>query len=232
MTFFKSVMATMVGLVIAGIVLSILFIMGIAGLVASSSGDVPTVKANSILYINLSGSVAERIPEDPLAEAFGEENRGIELLATLKALKHAKTDDNIKGIYMEHGYLSGGYGSIEEIRDAVEDFKSSGKFVYSYAEFLSEANYYVASVSDEIYFNPQGIMELNGLSANITFFKGLFDKLEIEPQIFRVGTYKSAVEPFMRKDMSEANREQVGSFINSIYDHYLQKVSASRGSGF
>jgi len=222
-------MATMVGLVIAGIVLSILFIMGIAGLVASSSGDVPTVKANSVLYINLSGSVAERIPEDPFAEAFGEENRGIELLATLNALEYAKTDPNIKGIYMEHGYLSGGYGSIEEIRDAIEDFKSSGKFVYSYAEFLSEANYYVASVSDEIYFNPQGIMELNGLSANITFFKGLFDKLEIEPQIFRVGTYKSAVEPFMRKDMSEANREQVGSFINSIYDHYLQKVSASRG---
>jgi len=229
MTFFKSIMATMVGLVIAGIVLSILFIMGIAGLVASSSGDVPTVKANSVLYINLSGSVAERIPEDPFAEAFGEENRGIELLATLNALEYAKTDPNIKGIYMEHGYLSGGYGSIEEIRDAIEDFKSSGKFVYSYAEFLSEANYYVASVSDEIYFNPQGIMELNGLSANITFFKGLFDKLEIEPQIFRVGTYKSAVEPFMRKDMSEANREQVGSFINSIYDHYLQKVSASRG---
>ncbi len=229
MTFFKSVMATMVGLVIAGIVLSILFIMGIAGLVASSSGDVPTVKANSVLYINLSGSVAERIPEDPFAEAFGEENRGIELLATLNALEYAKTDPNIKGIYMEHGYLSGGYGSIEEIRDAIEDFKSSGKFVYSYAEFLSEANYYVASVSDEIYFNPQGIMELNGLSANITFFKGLFDKLEIEPQIFRVGTYKSAVEPFIRKDMSDANREQVGSFINSIYDHYLQKVSASRG---
>lgn len=232
MSFFKSVMATVVGLVIAGLVLIVFFVFGIIGLVATGSEQVPEVKENSVLYINLTGGISERIPEDPFAEALGNDVRGIELLGTLSALKHAKTDDNIKGIYMEHGLLSGGYASIQEIRDAIEDFKSSGKFVYSYAEFISEANYYVASVSDEIYFNPQGVIEFNGLSANLTFFKGLFDKLEIEPQIFRVGTYKSAVEPFMRKDMSEANREQVSSFINSIYDHYLKNVSESRGISF
>ncbi|MFT7034496.1 MAG: protease-4 [Cyclobacteriaceae bacterium] len=232
MSFFKSVMATVVGLVIAGLILMVFFVFGIIGLVASGSEEVPQVKENSILYINLTGGIAERIPEDPFAEVLGNDARGIELLGTLNALKHAKTDDNIKGIYMEHGFLSGGYASIEEIRDAIEDFKSSGKFVYSYAEFISEANYYVASVSDEIYFNPQGVIEFNGLSANLTFFKGLFDKLEVEPQIFRVGTYKSAVEPFMRKDMSEANREQVSSFINSIYDHYLKNVSESRGISY
>jgi protease-4 len=225
-------MATVVGLVIAGLILMVFFVFGIIGLVASGSEEVPQVKENSILYINLTGGIAERIPEDPFAEVLGNDARGIELLGTLNALKHAKTDDNIKGIYMEHGFLSGGYASIEEIRDAIEDFKSSGKFVYSYAEFISEANYYVASVSDEIYFNPQGVIEFNGLSANLTFFKGLFDKLEVEPQIFRVGTYKSAVEPFMRKDMSEANREQVSSFINSIYDHYLKNVSESRGISY
>lgn len=225
-------MATVVGLVIAGLVLMVFFVFGIIGLFASGSEEAPIVKENSVLHINLSGGIAERIPEDPFAEALGNDVRGIELLGTLSALKHAKTDDNIKGIYMEHGFLSGGYASIEEIRDAIEDFKSSGKFVYSYAEFISEANYYVASVSDEIYFNPQGVIEFNGLSANLTFFKGLFDKLEIEPQIFRVGTYKSAVEPFMRKDMSEANREQVSSFINSIYDHYLKNVSESRGIAY
>ena len=232
MSFFKSVMATVVGLVIAGLVLIVFFVFGIIGLVATGSEQVPEVKENSVLFINLTGGISERIPEDPFAEALGNDVRGIELLGTLSALKHAKTDDNIKGIYMEHGLLSGGYASIQEIRDAIEDFKSSGKFVYSYAEFISEANYYVASVSHEIYFNPQGVIEFNGLSANLTFFKGLFDKLEIEPQIFRVGTYKSAVEPFMRKDMSEANREQVSSFINSIYDHYLKNVSESRGISF
>jgi protease IV len=232
MSFFKSVMATIVGLVIAGLFLMVFAVLGIIGLVASGSEEVPKVKENSVLHINLSGGIAERIPEDPIAEAFGEGMRGIELLGTLSALEYAKTDDNIKGIYMEHGFLSGGYASIEEIRNAIVDFKSSGKFVYSYAEFMGEANYYVASVSDEIYFNPQGVIEFNGLSANVTFFKGLFDKLDIEPQIFRVGTYKSAVEPFMRKDMSEANREQVSSFINSIYDHYLTKVSESRGLSF
>lgn len=232
MSFFKSVLATVVGLVISGIVLLVILIFGIAGLVASGADEAPKVKPNSVLYVNLSGPVAERIAEDPIAEALNDGNTGIDLLGALNALEYAKTDPNIEGIYMEHGYLSGGYGAIEEIRSAINDFKESGKFVYSYAEFLSEANYYVASVSDEIYFNPQGIIEFNGLSANITFFKGLFDKLEIEPQIFRVGTYKSAVEPFIRKEMSEANREQVGSFINSIYDHYLKNVSSSRGMSY
>lgn len=228
MSFFKSVMATVVGLVISGIVLLVVVTLAIVGLVAGGAEDAPKVKPNSVLYINLSGPVAERIAEDPIAEALNDGNLGIDLLATLQAIEYAKTDPNIEGIYMEHGYLAGGYGSIEEIRSAIDDFKESGKFVYTYAEFLSEANYYVASVADEIYFNPQGLIEFNGLSANITFFKGLFDKLEIEPQIFRVGTYKSAVEPFSRKDMSEANREQVSSFINSIYNHYLKNVSASR----
>ncbi len=229
MEFFRSVMATVVGIVISGIVLIAFLVIGIIGLVAAGEDEVPEIKPQTILKIQLSGPVAERLAEDPIAEALGDKFQGIGLLSAIDAIQYAKSDPNIEGIYLEHGFLSGGYASLEELRAAIADFKSEGKFVYSYAEFMTEANYYVASVADEIYLNPQGNMEFNGLSANLTFFKGLFDKLDIEPQIFRVGTYKSAVEPFMRKNMSEANREQISSFITSIHDNYLAEVAAARG---
>ena len=233
MSFFKTVLATVVGLVLAGLVFFGISIMIIAGIVAASSSDkAPELSSKTVLSINLSGPVAERVAEDPFAEALGNDQQSIGLLSTLNAIDYAKNDPNIEGIYIEHGYISSGFAALEEIRAAIEDFKSTGKFVYSYAENLSEPNYYVASVSDEIFLNPQGVVELNGISANIAFYKGLFEKLEINPQIFRVGTYKSAVEPFMRKDMSEANREQVTSFINGIYDNFLEKIAESRGMEF
>ena len=226
MTFFKTVLATIIGLFLFGLLSFFLF----AGLLASAGGEqAPDVKENSVLYINLNGPVKERIVEDPFNELFDESPQGIGLLDAIESISAAKDDENIKGIYLEHGYLTGGYGSFEEIRNALIDFKTSGKFIYSYAEFLSEQNYYIASVADEIYFNPQGMIEFNGLSANISFYKGLFDKLEVKPQIFRVGEFKSYVEPYIRKNMSEPNKRQIGSFLNSIYDYYLQNVSASRG---
>lgn len=233
MSFLKSVLSTVVGLVIFSIVASILFISFIAGIVAMSEEKAPEVEPNSVLTVSLSGSIMERVPEDPFKELFPESSdNNLELLNTLAAIKKAKEDDNIKGIYLKHGGISGGYSSFHEIRSALEDFKSSGKFIYSYAEYMSEGNYYIASVADQIYLNPVGDLEFNGLSANITFFKGLLEKLDIEAQIFRVGTYKSAVEPFFRKDMSEANKEQTTSFINDIYDNYLKVVSQSRNIEF
>ena len=226
MTFFKTIIATIIGLILFGILSFFLFV----GFIAAAGGDqVPQVDENSVLYINLNGPVKERIAEDPFNELFENSPQGIALLDAIEAISSAKNDENIQGIYLEHGYLSGGYGSFEEIRNALIDFKQSGKFVYSYAEYLSEQNYYIASVADEIYFNPQGTMEFNGLSANISFYKGLFDKLDVKPQIFRVGEFKSYVEPYIRKNMSEPNKRQIGSFLNSIYDFYLQNVSASRG---
>jgi len=228
MKFLQRVLASIVGLFL----FSILSVILLIGIVASGSDDVPSVESNSVLYINLNGPIAERMPDNPLEEMFGNNDMGIPLLKTIEAIQKAKEDENIEGIYLEHGFLRGGYGSIEEIRSAIDDFKRSGKFVYSYAEFMSEANYYVASVADEIYLNPVGFFELNGLTANVTFFKGMFDKLEIEPQIFRVGQYKSAVEPYFRKDMSEANRKQISSFVNDIYDYYLSNVSTSRNIEF
>jgi len=225
MSFFKTVLATIVGLLLFGVV-SVFILIGLAAV--AGGDDTPEVKENTVLYINLNGPISERIPEDPFNELFDDSPKGIALLDALEAIEEAKYDENIKGIYLEHGYLSSRYASLEEVRNALIAFKESGKFVYSYAEFLSEQNYYIASMADEIYFNPQGIIEFNGLSANISFYKGLLDKLEVKPQIFRVGEFKSYVEPFIRKDMSEPNRRQVNSFINSIYDFYLENVSKSR----
>ena len=230
MSFFKSVFATITALFIFCIIFFVVFIPAMIGVIAAlGSEEAPIVEENSVLYINLSGVVTERVAEDPLAELFPDEgDTQLPLLKTLASIEAAKTDSNIKGIYLEHGYISGGYAALDEIRLALEDFKSSGKFVYSYGEYISEGNYYVASVADEIILNPIGSLEFNGLNASVTFFKGLFEKLDIEAQIFRVGTYKSAVEPFFRKDMSEANREQMTSFVNDIYDNILKNISTSR----
>lgn len=230
MSFFKSVLATLLALIIFFFFCIIVLVPATVGVLAvSGSEEAPEVKEKTVLYINLNGVIAERIPDDPFEDFINSgQEQGIDLMETLEAIKSAESDPDIEGIYLEHGYLSGGYGSMEEIRLALQSFQSTGKFIFSFAEFLSEGNYYIASVADEIFLHPEGIMEFNGLSANITFFKGLFEKLDIEPQIFRVGEFKSAVEPFIRKDMSEANRHQTQSFINSIYDYYIQNVSDSR----
>jgi protease IV len=144
----------------------------------------------------------------------------------------AKTDDNIKGIYLPLTGIAGGFASIEEVRNALIDFKKSGKFVYAYGELYTEGAYYLASVADKIYLNPRGMMEFNGLSAEYSFYKGALEKLEMKAEIFRVGTYKSAVEPFMLDKMSEANKEQTLSFLNSIYDFMLANIAKSRGLSF
>ncbi len=220
-------MATLVGLFIFSFISFFIF----AGIVSSlEKQDIPQVKDNSVLYMKLNGILQERVVEDPLQEIFPSSGPRMQsLMDILEVLKNAKDDDRIKGIYMEHQMLRSGLASLQEIRDALIEFKSSGKFVYSYGEYISEGDYYLASVSDTIYLNPEGSLEFNGLSANVTFWKGLFEKLEIEPEIFRVGEFKSAVEPFMRKDLSDENRLQINEFLASVYDHYLEKVAESRG---
>ncbi len=188
------------------------------------------VKDNSVMFLPLRGILSERAPQDPFAELFP--NRGplnIGLMDLLKAIKSAAKDDKIKGIYIEHGYLSAGFSSLKEIRDALVEFKESGKFVYAYGNYISEGDYYLGSAADELYVNPQGSLEFNGFSANISFFKGTLDKLEIEPEIFRVGEFKSAVEPFMRENMSPENKLQITSFLNSIHQTFLKDISESRG---
>ncbi len=222
MAFLRNLLATLVGLGIFSI-LGVIILFVIIG--AASQEEAPDVKNNTILSFEMSGVLADKAVEDPLVEAFGNAPKQQSLLDIIQAIQTAKTDDRVKGIYLKPMYLSAGYASLQEIRDALLDFKASGKFVYAYGEYVSESDYYVASVADSLLLNPTGGIEFNGLSANITFFKGLFEKLDIEPQVFRVGEFKSFVEPFIRKDMSEENKLQYNELLNSMYTTYLTNVS-------
>lgn len=223
MAFLRNLLATILGLFIFCFLILLIF-----GGIAASSESIPSVDNNSVLHLNLSGVVVERAVDDPFREVFTGGPKPISLMDLLESIEAAKTDDRIQGIYLEPVFLSAGYSSLKEIRDALIDFKSSGKFLYAYGEYLSEGDYYLVSVADTIYLNPEGSLEFNGLSAGVTFFKGLFDKLDIEPEIFRVGEYKSFVEPFIRKSMSEENRLQLSELILSIHNTYLEDVSQSR----
>ena len=214
MAFLRNLLAVLVGLSIFTF-LGIVLLVGIIG-AASSAEDIPEVKSNTVLHLNLGGVVVEKAVDDPFEEVFANGPKQISLLDLISAIDAAKNDDRIKGIYLEPQYLQAGYSSLQEIRDAILDFKSSGKFVHAYGEYISEGDYYLVSTADSIYLNPEGSLEFNGLTAGVTFFKGLFEKLDIEPQIFRVGEFKSFIEPFVRKSMSEENRLQLTELITSV----------------
>lgn len=217
----------MVGLILSSIIL-ILIIVGI--ITAASSEKTVDVEPNSVLHIVLNYPIAERTPNNPLAglSFLGDGNKSIGLKDILANIKKAKTDSNIKGIFIDESALQAGQATIEEIRNALIDFKKSGKFVIAYSEVYSQGFYYLASVADKVYLNPKGIFEFKGFSSQITFLKGTLDKLGIEAQIIKVGTYKSAVEPLILTKMSDANRLQVNSYLGSLYDHFLTSISVSR----
>ena len=226
--FFKFVLATIVGLIVTTFILVVIII----GYIAAVSGDKTVdVDSNSVLHIAFTTPIAERTPENPLS-GLGflglNEDKSIGLNDILANIKKAKTDDNIKGIFLDESYMSSGLATTEEIRNALIDFKKSGKFIIAYSEIYTQGFYYLASVADKVYLNPKGIFELKGFSQQITFFKGAMDKLGIEAQIIKVGTYKSAVEPYFLTKMSDANRLQVNSYLGSLYDHFLTGISNSR----
>ncbi|MDH5608563.1 MAG: S49 family peptidase, partial [Cyclobacteriaceae bacterium] len=226
MSFLRNFLAVIAGLVIFSLFSFFVFI----GIVASLENDeIPTVKENSVLYLKMSGLLTERTQEDPLQELLPQSGPAFTgLLDLLDAIKAAKSDDNIRGIYMEHQYLAAGFASLQEVRNALLDFKESGKFIYSYGAYVSEGDYFLASVADTIMLHPEGSLEFNGLAVTMTFWKGMFDKLGIEPEIFRVGQYKSYVEPFQQKSMSAENRTQYKELLTSVYTHYLKEVAKSR----
>jgi len=229
MKFLRNLLAVIVGLFVFSFIM--LFIL--MGLISISSKEkVVNISDNSVLQIVLNGNIVEREIDDPLAELSfaGTGQREMGLKEIKEAIRHAASDDKIKGIYLEPRLFSAGFASLDEIRKELEKFKESGKFIVSYSDFYLEKGYYLASIADEIYLTPDyGSIEFNGLNVEVVFFKGTFEKLGIEPQIFRVGDYKGAVEPFMRKDFSEENKEQISSFVNSIYDHTLHQMADSRG---
>lgn len=225
--FMKFTFASLLGVILAGIVFTILGIISMVGMVASSDTET-VVKENSIFVLNLEGTLSERVQENPFQKLLGEENQAYGLDDILSSIRKAKDNENIKGIYLQPTSLSTSFASLEEIRHALVDFKGSGKFIIAYADQYTQSMYYLASVADKVIVNPQGTISWHGLASQPVFFKDLLNKLGIEMQIFKVGTYKSAVEPYIATEMSEANREQVTAFLTSIWGRLLEDVSASR----
>ena len=233
--FFSHVLSTFVGAWLAIAVFSATaVIMGFAiigSLAGEHSGGTTTIQDNSILHINLSGGLEERTSAD---EAFnsilrnGEES-GSSLDVTLDAIKTAKDNSNIKGIFIECNSCGGGLASLYEVRQAIQDFKESGKFVIAYGhEGIMQSDYYIASVADSILLNPVGIVDIHGLSSTIPFFKNLLDKVGVEMQIIRVGTFKSAVEPYVETQASPANRMATETYMKSIWNNLCDSISVSR----
>jgi protease IV len=230
--FFKFTLATIVGIFITSL-LGILIFFGIIGAIAGSSEKVTTVKENSVYELKLEGTLVDRSKDDPFSSAIAEATgqtaeASIGLDDVLSNIEKAKKNPNIVGIYLNGGSLSGGIASIREIRNALVDFKKSGKFIVAYADNYSQRMYYLVSVANKILMNPQGMLELKGLSAQTMFMKNTLDKLGIEMQIVKVGTFKSAVEPLVNTKMSDANKLQVTVFMNSIWKNLLNEISASR----
>ena len=230
--FFKYVLATVVGIVVAVVVIMFLGVLTIFGLASSSDKDV-NIEDNSVLMLELNGIISERTPESsPLdfltqLTPMGEETT-LSLDDITSAIKKAKENEDIKGIYLLAGTLEAQPASVEAIRDALADFKESGKFIIAYADTYNQLEYYIASLADKVLLNPKGVLDWHGLAGMNIFYKDLMDKLGIEMQIFKVGTFKSAVEPYMLSEMSDANREQTAAYIGSIWQKFSDEVATSR----
>ncbi len=237
--FFKFMFASVLGTFIAAFALFFVFFIIIAGAIGSAmsdldrSGQTTSVKDNSILHIKLDRPIVDRGPEQTFNLDFGpfRSVSPIGLDQIIENLKKAKEDDRIEGIYLEVSFPMAGMATLEEIRNALLDFKESGKWIVSYSELYSQNAYYLSSVSDEIYLMPEGELDFRGLSTTIPFLKGMFDKLDIEMQVIRGSNnkFKSAVEPFLTDEMSVANRQQTETWMNSLWANMLSAIGESRG---
>ena len=228
-SFFKNILSTIIGIVSSILLLVIILILSIA--IASTDNEVK-IKKNSILKIDLSNNtIVERSPTNPL-EAFnftGEMTENLELKIVLDNIEKAKNDDNIVAIYLNNTIINAGLSQTEEIRNKLLEFKKTGKRIISYSEVYSQLSYYLSSVSNSIYLNPEGVIDLKGLSASPMFYKGLLEKLDIDMQIIRHGKFKSAVEPFTLTKMSAENRDQMSLFLNSVADNLMDSIANQRG---
>lgn len=229
-SFFKSLLTSVIGCFIAIGVLFLIFFIFIAMVSSFSSSDKYVLKDNTVLTLKLEGVLSDRVDEEnPLLALLGQNSTtALGLDDILSSIKKAKENDKIKGIYINAGAFSASSASLEEIRDQLLDFKESGKFIISYGDVYTQGCYYLSSVADKVILNPQGNIDLHGLSVSPMFYKGLLEKVGIQMQIFKVGTFKSAVEPFMLDKMSEANKEQVASYIGSMWSTITSDISASR----
>jgi protease IV len=229
--FIKFTLATLVGLFLFTF-LGFFFLIALAAIGGGGGESAVTVSPNSVLKLNLNQPLAERGIDNPLEDLplpGVSANSPLGLVELRAALRNAKTDANIKGIYLEAGGVGAqGFATLQEIRDMLADFRKSGKFIHAYSAGISEGAYYVASVADKIYLHPEGDLELNGLNIQLMFFKGVLEKIGVKPEVFRVGEFKSAVEPFLLDKMSDENRLQYNSFLNSVYDRVLADIAETR----
>lgn len=227
MNFLRNFFASLLALVVFSGLIVVLFI-GIAA--AIGSDQKVTIKENSVLQLKLDGRITELHEEDPFGDLPlpGNESGKVGLLQLKRAISHAKSDGKIKGIALEVGNVQGGFATIEEIRASLIDFRESGKWVVAYNEVFSEGAYYLATAADKIYIHPEGDVEFNGLAIEVAFFKRLLDKLEIKPQVFRVGEFKSAVEPFLLEQMSPESELQLTELATDLNKHMLAEISEQR----
>ena len=226
--FIKYVFATVTGIIVFSLIMGILFVISIVGLAASSASSIP-VEDNSVFTLSLSGQVNERAEEDIIGLMMGQVSENIGLEDMISSIKKAKDNEDIKGIYIESGlFSSDSPASAHAIREALLDFKKSGKWIVAYADSYTQTTYYICSVADKVYLNPQGIVDWHGLAANPMFLKDLLAKFGVKYQLCKVGKYKSAPEMMTADGMSEPNREQVTAYMSGIWKVMLKDVSDSR----
>ena len=226
--FIKSVLATMVGIFGFFIVMGVLTMMSIIGMVASSSAA-QNVEENSVFVLNLSGTISDQGIDNPLSLFTGDDSQSTGLNNILSAIKKAKANDDIKGIYIEAGALMTNYATLQEIRNALADFRKSGKWIVAYGDYYTQGAYYVASVANKVYINPKGIVDWHGIGAQTMFYKDFMAKFGVKCEVVKVGTFKSATETFTEEKMSDANRLQTQTFINGTWQNICTAVSKSRG---
>lgn len=226
-SFIKYTMATVVGIFLTMTLFTIISIISLAGMMATEGMSAP-IKEKSILRLDLSGTLAERSESNPFAALMGEENKALSLEDALLALDKAAKNENIIGVYLEGGAMGANPGMAQELRQALVEFKESGKWVVAYGDSYGKTAYYLSSVADSVLLNPEGNVDFGGMASQIMFYKDVMEKVGVKMQVFKVGTYKSAVEPFICTEMSPANREQVTSYLFSIWTNMLKDVAASR----
>lgn len=226
-SFIKYTMATVVGIFLTMTLFTIISIISLAGMMATEGMSAP-IKEKSILRLDLSGTLAERSDSNPFAALMGEENAALSLEDALLALDKAAKNENIIGVYLEGGAMGANPGMAQELRQALVEFKESGKWVVAYGDSYGKTAYYLSSVADSVLLNPEGNVDFGGMASQIMFYKDVMEKVGVKMQVFKVGTYKSAVEPFICTEMSPANREQVTSYLFSIWTNMLKDVAESR----
>ena len=226
--FFKNVFATFVGIFLFVLVTLLLGFVCIFGMVLSSESTTE-IENNSVLVINLSGPLSERSDKNVMAEFIGNVASGVSLEDVLSGIEKAKTNKNIKGIYIEAGaFAPNSYASLQEIREALIDFKKSHKWIVAYGDSYTQSAYYLASVANDVYLNPQGMLDWHGLSSQRIYLKDMLAKFGVKMQVSKVGTYKSATEMFTEEKMSDADRQQTSTYLNGVWKYLLKGVSESR----